>query len=71
MQGNCTVCVPLKYLLLMPDIQEAKWVRQMLSIYSSNFAPPLDLFLYTPLNSVELLYNLNSTHKFMYRKMCT
>ena len=24
MQGNWTVCVPLKYLILMPDIQEAK-----------------------------------------------
>ena len=24
MQGNWTACVPLKYLILMPEIQEAK-----------------------------------------------
>ena len=40
MQGNWTVCVPLKYLILRPDIQEAKcfeFTVQMLP-------PPLGAF---------------------------
>ena len=43
MQGNWTVCVPLKYLLL---IQEAKCFE-----FTVQIPPPPDLFLYTPLIS--------------------
>ena len=37
MQGNWTVCVPLKYIILMPDIQEAKcfeFTVQIISVYA-------------------------------------
>ena len=37
MQGNWTACVPLKYLILMSDIKEAKYV---LNLNSSNVVPP-------------------------------
>ena len=50
-QINWTVCVPLKYLILMPDIQEAKCFEFTVQI----LPPPaplelLDFFLYPPLN---------------------
>ena len=62
MQGNWTVCVPLKYLILMPDIQEAKYFEFTVQIFPSigapgggakklrfvHILPPIDLFLYTP-----------------------
>jgi len=38
MQGNWTVCVPLKYLILMPDILEAKCFEFTVQI----FAPPFE-----------------------------
>ena len=37
MQGNWTVCVPLKYLIFLPDIQEA-------NCFGANLAPPLDFY---------------------------
>ena len=38
MQGNWTVCVPLKYLILMSDIQKAKFFEFTVQM----FAPPLE-----------------------------
>ena len=38
-------CVPLKYLKLMPEIQEAKCFECTVQISP----PPLDFFLHTPL----------------------
>ena len=32
MQGNWTVCVPLKYFICMPDIQEAKCLESTVQI---------------------------------------
>ena len=37
MQGNWTVCVPLKYFICMPDIQEAKCLESTVQI----LPPPL------------------------------
>ena len=42
MQGNWTVSIPLKYLILMPDNQEAKCFK---FTYIRNFAPPPRIFL--------------------------
>ena len=51
MQGNWTVCVPLMYLMLMPDIQEAKCFEFTVHILppplgaprgGTNFAPLLE-----------------------------
>ena len=69
MQSNWTECVSLKYLILMPDIQEAKCFKFKVQIppppigaprrgkkyfaLRANLAPTLDLFLYTPLKMVE------------------
>ena len=34
MQGNWTACVPLKYLILMPDILEAKCFEFTVQIFA-------------------------------------
>ena len=64
--GNWTVCVPLKYLVLMPDIQEAicfKYTALLSPLGAprgggkKNVAlrspPPLHLSLYTPLSFLQ------------------
>ena len=52
MQGNWTVCVPLKYLILMPDIQEAKYIEftvqipplhTIISVYALGLSPLIKL----------------------------
>ena len=43
MQGNWTVCVPLKYLILMPDIQEAKYFEFTVQILTP---PPRMISVY-------------------------
>jgi len=58
--------VPFKYLILMPDIQEAKCYEftvqigapigggpKKISRFMQILPPPLDLFLYTPLTNSE------------------
>ena len=60
MQGNWTVCVPLKHLIFMPDIQEAKCFEFTVQILpppqelpggGKHVLPPQELFLYTPLQT--------------------
>ena len=66
MQSNWSVCLPLKYLILVPepDIREAKYfkftVRKFKELQRgktiifwrfAQIPPPQDLFLYTPLIS--------------------
>ena len=55
MQGNRTVCEPLKYLILMPDNQEVKCFEftvfatpyELLGV-QKNFAPPQNYFCLRP-----------------------
>ena len=43
LQGIWTECVPLKYLILMPDIQEAKCFE-----FTVKILPPRFISVYTP-----------------------